>query len=300
MPEMARVDRLCARRGCDPRRPRRIHMAIHQSPSSTQRAKSFQVQGLRMSVKTLLAELAAGFISLQHVLTRMTQTDGSTYQEAAIVLYRLLWTADKDSRPAWYEYTPSLQGSQVASDGQAGDAWACLQYVGQHRTPRTSRFDLPTFGFDECKIIEFLEKYGISIGHVSTSTANAGFSEWERVLSLLPSLSVPEAASAFAGIDLSEGSELPKRWRVLASGCGGQYWSERFLPRNSRQRTRNQIPIGTGNDGVSLPSTWQHGVLRRGGRIRCLALLDSTRTDSDLRDALELASRNGRGGRQKP
>jgi len=88
-----------------------------------------------MSVKDLLATQQAGFISLHEVLTRMTQVDGATYQEAATLLHRLLWAEDENARPRWYEYSP-LYGKRVASDtAQAKAAWECLRQAAHSGLP---------------------------------------------------------------------------------------------------------------------------------------------------------------------
>ncbi|GAB1394782.1 hypothetical protein MASR1M60_29460 [Rhodocyclaceae bacterium] len=87
-----------------------------------------------MSVKNLLAEQAAGFISLHDVLNRMTQVDGASYQEAATLLHRLLWAENEDARPRWHEYS-TLYGKRLASDQQAKAAWECLRQAAQSGIP---------------------------------------------------------------------------------------------------------------------------------------------------------------------
>jgi hypothetical protein len=79
-----------------------------------------------MSVKNLLATQRAGFVSLEEVLTRMTQVDGASHREAATLLHRLLWAEDESVRPRWYEYNV-LHGKRVASDEQGMAAWECLR-----------------------------------------------------------------------------------------------------------------------------------------------------------------------------
>lgn len=79
-----------------------------------------------MSVRNLLAIQQAGFISLHDVLTRMTQADGATYQEAATLLHRLLWAEDENIRPRWHEYS-TLYGKQLASNRGEAAAWGCLR-----------------------------------------------------------------------------------------------------------------------------------------------------------------------------
>lgn len=90
--------------------------------------------GGSMSVKNLLAEQAAGFVSLHEVLTRMTQVDGASYQEAAILLHRLLWAEDEKLRPSWYEYT-TLYGRRVAGGSQGKAAWECLRQAANSGLP---------------------------------------------------------------------------------------------------------------------------------------------------------------------
>lgn len=87
-----------------------------------------------MSIKNLLVKQQAGFISLHEVLTRMTQADGATYQEAATLLHRLLWAEDENIRPRWYEYT-TLYGKRLASDKQGTASWECLRQAARSGVP---------------------------------------------------------------------------------------------------------------------------------------------------------------------
>ena len=99
-----------------------------------------------MSVKHFLKEQEAGFISLHDVLTRMTQIDGATYQDAAILLYRLLSAEDEDSRPPWHECN-ALYGNRVASDRRAKAAWECLKQAALAGVPPASSDDeIPLHG----------------------------------------------------------------------------------------------------------------------------------------------------------
>ncbi len=88
--------------------------------------------------------------------------------------------------------------------------------------------DLDRFGFDQAEITSFLAKNGINIGGVpegELTLTTDSFPAWKRVMSLLPTLSEHEAASAFVGVDLDfpnylsgdDKTEL-SRWRhVLVS-----------------------------------------------------------------------------------
>lgn len=87
-----------------------------------------------MSVKNLLVEQAAGFVSLHDVLTRMTQIDGANYQEAAILLHRLLWAEDEKLRPSWYEYS-ALFGKRMISGSHDKAAWECLRQAASSGLP---------------------------------------------------------------------------------------------------------------------------------------------------------------------
>ena len=85
--------------------------------------------------------------------------------------------------------------------------------------------EFQTSGFDEVEIVRFLAKHGINIGDSSIDLRSAledAFPDWKRVMSLLPSLTDREAASAFADIDMNtagrlsddSGAEL-SRWQTV-------------------------------------------------------------------------------------
>lgn len=93
-----------------------------------------------MSVKNLLAEQAAGFVSLHEVLTRMTQVDGATYQEAATLLHRLLWAADEISQPNWFEFS-LLYGKCVT--GRSDTGWECLRQAVRSGPPEEEPDEIP-------------------------------------------------------------------------------------------------------------------------------------------------------------
>jgi hypothetical protein len=87
-----------------------------------------------MSVKKLLEQQAVGYITLHEVLTRMTKIDGATYQEAATVLHRALWSTDRlIDRPGWY-VCDKLRGRIKATNREEGTAWDCLKYVAEYGT----------------------------------------------------------------------------------------------------------------------------------------------------------------------
>jgi hypothetical protein len=88
----------------------------------------------RMNVRNLLATQQAGFVSLHEVLTRMTQIDGASYQEAATLLHRLLRAEDEHFRPRWYECT-TLYGKRLASDTQGTASWECLRQAAHSGLP---------------------------------------------------------------------------------------------------------------------------------------------------------------------
>lgn len=79
-----------------------------------------------MGVKDLLKSQTAGYISLHDVLTRMTRIDGSTYQEAATALHRVLWEEDEKSRPVWH-VCETLYGKRIATNLEEKKAWECLR-----------------------------------------------------------------------------------------------------------------------------------------------------------------------------
>ena len=105
---------------------------MHDSPSAASEQQKWAV--FRMNVKNLLATQQAGFISLHEVLTRMTQADGATHQEAAMLLHRLLWAEDESVRPRWHEYS-TLYGKRVASDKQGTASWECLRQAANSGVP---------------------------------------------------------------------------------------------------------------------------------------------------------------------
>lgn len=105
---------------------------MHDSPSAASEQQKWAV--FRMNVKNLLATQQAGFISLHEVLTRMTQADGATHQEAAMLLHRLLWAEDESVRPRWHEYS-TLYGKRVASDKQGTASWECLRQAANSGLP---------------------------------------------------------------------------------------------------------------------------------------------------------------------
>jgi hypothetical protein len=84
-----------------------------------------------VSVQDLLRRQEEGFISLHDVLTRMAELDGSSYQDAAIALHRLLSATDEDQRPGWYECT-SLNGKRSVSNKDAVNAWEALRTIARH------------------------------------------------------------------------------------------------------------------------------------------------------------------------
>ena len=95
-----------------------------------------------VGVKNMLAEHAAGFISLHDVLTRMTQTVGATYQESAIALYRLLSAAGDHRSPQW-KFWDDLRGKQALSDRDALEAWECLVQAARSGVPEELDDEIP-------------------------------------------------------------------------------------------------------------------------------------------------------------
>lgn len=87
-----------------------------------------------MSVKKLLAQQEAGFISLHDVLTRMTEKDGASYQEAATVLYRLIATYPEEWLFMWWTKT-ALHGVRQATNRDELDAMACLRQAALSGAP---------------------------------------------------------------------------------------------------------------------------------------------------------------------
>lgn len=92
-----------------------------------------------MSVKKLLAKQEEGFVSLHDVLTQM-MADGSSYEEAATALYRLLRNGDEEP-PQWW-IKDALLGLHIASNKESSDAFACLvQATKVGVPPDTDPFD---------------------------------------------------------------------------------------------------------------------------------------------------------------
>ena len=86
-----------------------------------------------MSVKNLLAMQEAGFISLHELLTLMTKIDGASYEQAATLLYRLLWS-DRSGMPNWW-INNKLRGVGQANDQDVKDAFDCLAEAAQSGEP---------------------------------------------------------------------------------------------------------------------------------------------------------------------
>jgi len=89
-----------------------------------------------MSVKNLLRKQDENFISLHDVLKRMAASDGSTYQEAAIVLHRLLRTTDRALRPKWY-WQSDLYGLKPIPNQESGNPWNSLERAARTGHPVT-------------------------------------------------------------------------------------------------------------------------------------------------------------------
>ena len=65
--------------------------------------------------------------------------------------------------------------------------------------------DFQQVGFDEVEIVQFLSKYGITVGDITAtpiSQTDESIPDWKSVLSLLSTLTVAEVAAAFIGLDL--------------------------------------------------------------------------------------------------
>lgn len=65
--------------------------------------------------------------------------------------------------------------------------------------------DFHELGFEETEIVQFLSNHGIKIGDATTTPSRQeieSIPDWKGVLSLLPTLTVAEVASAFIGLDL--------------------------------------------------------------------------------------------------
>ena len=78
-----------------------------------------------MGVKDLLERNAAGFISLNEVLTLMSHSDGSSYQEAATVLYRLL--DEDDVTFLTWKVNNNLKGVRNGSSQDYKNAFTTLR-----------------------------------------------------------------------------------------------------------------------------------------------------------------------------
>jgi hypothetical protein len=88
-----------------------------------------------MSVKKLLAQQEAGFISLHDVLTRMAEIDGASYQQAATVLHRLI-AADPDKWLFMWWTKTALHGVRQATNRDESDALACLRQAALSGEPQ--------------------------------------------------------------------------------------------------------------------------------------------------------------------
>ena len=99
-----------------------------------------------MGVKQILEAQSAGFISLHDLLIRLTQMEGSTYQEAATCLYRLLDEKDfcdangDEPPPHWYT-NRVLEGMRIGTNSDQRDAWDCLRQAACSGRPQEWSFD---------------------------------------------------------------------------------------------------------------------------------------------------------------
>jgi len=74
-----------------------------------------------MSIREMLARTDAGFVSLHDVILRLAHADGSSYEDAAAVLHRLLMAGDSADavhrRPRWHRHTRARGAEQDDARG---------------------------------------------------------------------------------------------------------------------------------------------------------------------------------------
>ena len=99
-----------------------------------------------MGVKQILEAQSVGFISLHDLLIRLTQIEGSTYQEAATCLYRLLdekgsIDANGDEPPPYWYTNRVLEGMRIGTNSDRQDAELCLRQAALSGQPQEWSFD---------------------------------------------------------------------------------------------------------------------------------------------------------------
>ena len=146
--------------------------------------------------------------------------------------------------------------------------------------------DFERCGFDETEIVAFLDKRGIKVeGLRETSerlSADGPFPEWKHIMALLPHLTESEAASAFAGIDMT----APGRWLSDEEQAEFSRWKN-VIERAARAVELVAIPVGDAEwviefDDLAAWCTKKGWPYPLPGRTALPA------TDAGLRDALSI------------
>jgi hypothetical protein len=113
-----------------------------------------------MGVKRLLAKQTQGFINLHDLLTRMTEIDGATYQQAAEALYSQFWQEYGEGSPEWCK--TELVSGLMSADLHAADKILLSAIDGRPTSPDELK-KFQSVGFKAIEIYAFLRKHGIEL-----------------------------------------------------------------------------------------------------------------------------------------
>lgn len=130
-----------------------------------------------MGVRKLLAKQKENFISLHEVLSRMSSTDNSSYEEAAQALSQSLKEVSTDG-PSWYVFRHA-DGRTAITDSSVQEPYKCLeQAVSFGVAPERASDDEGMREFDELyghirPLDQFL-RYGFDRGEITSFLKSLG------------------------------------------------------------------------------------------------------------------------------